>query len=248
MIVNTLKMQFCKIKLYKESVIVNVVFSALAVYIMFSLYVLLPNKGYSSQNIFIYVALAVIFEQSLATIRIPVFCKNIKKGAIVKYYKHPLPIYKQFIYEEIGESFFAVLCCSPLLLIVLIYCKVDCLSYIFFLISFILSLILSVLFTIDVFSITFLFWNYKSSKAILTAISGLMSGTMIPLILLPEWFNEIAYYTPFAYMVDYPIKVLLENAFSAKDFCIQCCWVFFTYILGKYVYSIVNQKMNVFGG
>lgn len=248
MLLHFMRMQFCKIKLYKASVAANSIFSVLEIYVMFSLYRLLPDSGYSQSYLLQYVILAVLLEQTAATARIPIFCKTVKKGTVVKYYKYPLSLYVQFFYEELGETFFSILCNSPLLLFALIVAGRPAPSVFLFFTAFLLSQIVSILLTLNVFSLTFLLWNYKSSKAILTAVSGIFSGSMIPLILLPKWFTDVAYKTPFSYMVDFPIHVLLDDKPDLYGLILQCGWIVFSYAAGKVIYKAVEPKMNIYGG
>ncbi len=248
MLLNIIKQQFGKLKLYKRIIVTNTFFSILAIYIMISLYGLLPNDNFSQKEVLKYVLWAVIIEQALATIRIPLFCKNIRKGFITKYYKFPISIYEQFFFEEIGETIFVLLMNFPVFILGIIFSFKDIKTMIIFMFSLILSLILSVLVALDIYSITFVVWSYKSSKAILTAVSGIFSGAMIPLILLPEWFVRISYYTPFSYMVDFPIQVLLGQNNAGIGIALQCLWIVCLFILGKIIYKILETRITVYGG
>lgn len=242
------KLQVRKIMLYKKAAVLNLFFSLASIYIIYSLYSLLSNEKYSDRYILEYVFGGVFIEQAMATNRIPVFCQNIKKGMIAKYYKYPRPIFYQFVCDELGETFFSALCGSPLLLFVLACGGENIGRMIIFLLSLVLALLIAVLITLDVFSAAVLFWNYKSCKAILTAISGMFSGAMIPLIFLPDWFQTVAYYMPFSYIVDYPIRLLLGDSPGTWGIFVQCAWIAVLYALGMFIYKANEFKMNIYGG
>ncbi len=248
MLVGIIKIQFCKLRVYRGSLIINFFFSILAVYITYTLYSLLLNDQHSQLYLLAYSTLSIVIQQSMAIVRIPEFCKNIKKGTIAKYYKYPVSVYFQFICEEMGNSLYSLLGSGVLMILVFVICKRDVCSIILFTFSLVLSALLAVVFTLNVYSITFLFWNYKSSKAILTALSSLFSGSMIPLVLLPDWFCKIAYNTPFAYMVDLPIRMLLDYNKPVEYLVLQLVWIFVLIVIGFVIYNIVESKINVYGG
>lgn len=248
MLLSTLKIQLSKIRIYHQSIILNLIFSTLAIYVSYSLYSLLHDENNPPQSILLYTILSTSISQSLATIRIPEYCQNIKNGLVSKYYKYPLSVFKQFIIEEFGISLYAIGCVFPLFVFAFMLSDSSYLNILLFAFSLLCSTILAVILTVDIYSLSFLLLNYKSAKALLTCVSGFLSGSMIPLSLLPEWFRKACYTTPFAYMVDAPISLLQSYQIDYSVILTQLLWILVLLVAGTFIFKAIEPAIVVNGG
>ena len=250
MIFEILKNQIEKSRRYISSIGINAIFISLVIYVRYSLYCLLNDHTLGKEYIFFYTVLSLSLVQTLATTRIPLFCKELKKGTLVKYYKYPISLYKQFVYEEIGESFFSLVGISLFIIAVLVALSVqqNILYSILFICAVLLYELLAIMISILLFSLSFIFMSEKCSKALLTCISDLLSGSMIPLLMLPKWFERFCYYTPFPYLIDAPISILLNKAPALNILVLQFIWIIILYIAGTIVLNLVTKRVTIYGG
>lgn len=249
MLIELLKCQLQRAGRYKASVEINMVFILLAVYVNYSLYSLLEIGDYEQRrDIFFYTLLSTSLSQTMATNRIPLFCKELRKGTIVRYYKYPMSFFRQFIYDEIGESVYSFIGISVFVVFTMFF-KVQGLPQLgITIIMLILSGFMSILIAIIVFSLSFLLMSEKCAKALLTCVSDLLSGTMLPLVLLPKWFRSLCYYTPFPYLIDAPISILLGEEIQTNIVLMQLIWIVILYITGKLVLNCTLKSVVVYGG
>jgi ABC-2 type transport system permease protein len=106
------------------------------------------------------------------------------------------------------------------------------------------------LFTICEF-MAFWFDNIWSLGVILRFLTSFLGGALIPLSFFPEWAQSILSYTPFPYLIDFPMKAL-TGSLTVSTFCINLSIAFawllvfralskFTWTKGKYSYSGVGM-------
>lgn len=119
---------------------------------------------------------------------------------------------------------------------------------ILFICAVLLSELLAIMISILLFSLSFIFMSEKCSKALLTCISDLLSGSMIPLLMLPKWFERFCYYTPFPYLIDAPISILLNKAPALNILVLQFIWIIILYIAGTIVLNLVTKRVTIYGG
>ncbi len=125
------------------------------------------------------------------------------------------------------------------------------LNWLMFIPCFILSLILRVMF-IEVFS---LFCFYTTSHTGLSwtrkAIYDFFSGALIPIALFPNFLRAIADFTPFPYMINTPIEVLLGDVQSVDlGFALitQSIWIVVFLVLHYLFFGKISKNLSIAGG
>ncbi|MEG0240701.1 MAG: ABC-2 family transporter protein [Bacilli bacterium] len=248
MFIEIIKLQLDKLKMYKNSVYLNLFFLAITIFVEFSVFSIFNEF---TNDLLVYILISTsIFQASMTTL-IPEFCKTIKKGEISKYYIRPIDMFLYICMEDFGESLKRLIQGITFILlgilISLFFNKVNIYFVLLFLISLILGLIIAVLISEMVYSFAFVIHNYNSLKAILTCISSLFSGALIPFILLPNAFVEIAQITPFAFVIDIPIGFLIGTS-SIGDLSLQILWIIILYLIGKCFFLNNTKKIQIYGG
>jgi ABC-2 type transport system permease protein len=76
---------------------------------------------------------------------------------------------------------------------------------------------------------------------------GLFGGEIVPLHVLPRWFQQLTYFLPFRYLAYDTINTLLYG-FKWKSFAIGTLWVFPIYITYNWLYIKAAERMEAFGG
>lgn len=83
------------------------------------------------------------------------------------------------------------------------------------------------------------------------ALTDFFSGALIPVAMFPLWLQKITYLTPFPYMIQVPIAVLLgqELPFSIGGiYVIQMVWIGIFWLLHCVMYGMIRKNMNIAGG
>lgn len=74
-----------------------------------------------------------------------------------------------------------------------------------------------------------------------------LSGGLIPIAFFPGWMQNVIAYSPFEYMINFPVNILntsLNNSEVLKAFLVGSLWSIFLWILGSLVlkFSIRNNE------
>jgi ABC-2 type transport system permease protein len=97
------------------------------------------------------------------------------------------------------------------------------------------------------------FWS-PNARGIINAgfiFSWLLSGFLMPLRLLPEWVQTIAYLTPFPYMLNLVVEVylgLLQGPDLYQALLMQLLWAGGLAILGQVVLKTAVRRLVILGG
>ncbi len=213
-------------------------------------------KGFTiSGMIFYYLIVPLIFRIQQGQ-GIGFLSREIYDGSLNKYLLYPISLYHYKMMTYLANSLFFLL---QLFLILFIYNILFYNPEIFYF-SFIN--IIAFLCILAVVSVTFFylftivellaFWydSIWSLGVILRFGSSFLGGALIPLSFFPEWARYLISFTPFPYLIDFPMRSL-QGALSVSEFftkiLITICWLlFFRFVSrriwekGKYVYTGVG--------
>jgi ABC-2 type transport system permease protein len=119
------------------------------------------------------------------------------------------PIY--YLFRDIGRLFFSIITRSiPILIIASVFIGISLpASPVFFVsvvLSFFINFLLLFLTGLSSFWSAGSIWGIRYSRII---ISDLMSGSMIPIILFPDWLRQIAYLLPFQSIYSTPLLIYI---------------------------------------
>ena len=79
----------------------------------------------------------------------------------------------------------------------------------------------------------------------------LLSGFLMPLRLLPEWLQTIAYLTPFPYMLNLVVELylgLLQGPELVRALLLQLAWAAGMAIVGQLVLKTAVRRLVILGG
>jgi len=85
------------------------------------------------------------------------------------------------------------------------------------------------------------FWadNIWSLSVIIRFSTSFLGGALIPLTFFPEWANTILNYTPFPYLITFPINILMKELpliTIFENLAILILWTLFFFMIGKLVW------------
>lgn len=105
---------------------------------------------------------------------------------------------------------------------------------------------------IDVFSLLCFFTTgYLGITWTRTALFEFFSGAMIPVALFPDFLKTATYYTPFPYMLQVPVAVLLGQELPGSllfIFAVQLVWLLLFLLIHCAVYGLARRNMTIAGG
>lgn len=81
-------------------------------------------------------------------------------------------------------------------------------------------------------------------------VKQLLSGALLPLVLMPDWLSQIAYFLPFQYIVYFPVQILLTPALTQREFVSFIClplWLIILVILNCLVYRQGIKEYTAIG-
>ena len=93
-------------------------------------------------------------------------------------------------------------------------------------------------------------WTYHIGylRRILNWITwGFLGGKIVPLHILPDWFQKLTYYLPFRYLGYDAVNTLLYG-FDARAFIIGALWIVPMFLVYRWLYYRAVRRMEAFGG
>lgn len=182
--------------------------------------------------------------------------KEIKSGLVVARCIRPTPFLTQYLAEMLGalpmQGIVNLIVTAAGFVCFGEYMTVPSVSR---LPTFVLCLFLAIvlrLMMIDVFSLLCFFTTgYLGISWTRAALFDFFSGAMIPVALFPGWLKEVAYCTPFPYMLQAPVSVLLglETMVSMPYvYLLQGFWILFFLALHAILYGLARRNLTIAGG
>lgn len=185
-----------------------------------------------------------------------ILAKEIKSGMVVARCIRPASFLMQYIAQMAG-----VLLLQGVLNLVIVLVGVGCFTGYLAIPSgvavaaslpcFLLAVILRLMLT-DVFSLLCFFTTgYLGISWTRAALFDFFSGAMVPVIMFPGWLKRIAVCTPFPYMLQVPLAVLLGQepvSGMPRVLALQGFWILVFLILHGMIYGLARRNMTIAGG
>lgn len=212
--------------------------------------------GMERQEMFAYILFAFAMSNLLNWAGENRLSREIKTGQVVARCVRPAAFLTQYLAEMTG----ALLAQGAVNLLVVLTGLVCFGSYMTIpsfsvLAAFVPCLILAVilrLLMIDVFSLLCFFTTgYLGISWTRAALFDFFSGAMIPVALFPGWLETVARCTPFPYMLQAPVAVLLGQEIvggMSGMFSMQIVWILVFLGLHRIVYGLARRNLTIAGG
>ncbi len=244
MIITFLKNEWKRSVQYKEKIVLNWFFLLLVVLLEYSVYSAFVKQD--GMELMVYLVVANVLNHCLLTNTLPRFIRSMKKGEVAKYLTFPKSMWEVVCVEDFVCCLVTLALNAWVFVVVVWWLKCSFVRVIGFVCSLVLSVLLSVFVGECFYSLALPLQNHSASKALLNGVSGILSGGMIPLRYLPKWFVSFCYVTPFAFLVDGPMRVLLEGDFVVLGYQIGWCVVlgFASY----WLFAHLASEVEIYGG
>lgn len=254
------KISFTDIMSYKMNIVSIIVSHMLNLFLNLFLWkvILEENvnlKGYTIENMFIYMSLAVVLNSFFNTPRRLAMniSHDILDGTIVNKLLYPMDYYDYYWCYCIGRgTFFLFFVSVPLMLMsAILFCDFympSLFKVVFFIISTILGYFIETGMALIISGM--LFWTEKASGIISVAsfLAFFFSGRLIPIDFFPNWLKNIANVLPYKYAIYTPISVYLERINPKNQIAMQIMWIVILVIIGRKLFKHAYSKVEVAGG
>lgn len=239
-----IRSEISKFKNYKEKIFFNHLFLAFLISLEYSIYSGILHT--TEPTTLSYLLISTCLSTCLLTYRFPKFVFCLRNGEIAKYFTFPKSIWYIALIEDLSESISLLFENIIFFVFSLFFLKINFIFLLYFIVSLFLSILLSVFVGESIFSLTFALHNFSASKALLSGISSVFSGGLIPLMYLPDFFVKICYLTPFALLIDGPFNVLVRGDLSI--ICWQIIWCILFGSISFVLFHFFSKKIAIFGG
>lgn len=203
-------------------------------------------NGFSMKKMIVYYLLAPLVFRIQQGQNIGAISRDIYEGSLNKFLLYPVNFYGfKLIAHWASSSFYAV----QVLLVLAAYqfffydptvLEVSTIKlFQFFIVMLGVS---TAYFCLNSLSELVAFWaDYIwSLGVILRFLASFLGGALIPLSFFPEWANTLLSYTPFPYLVSFPINILMEGVSWTTFFInivIICFWIIIFYALSRLLWN-----------
>ncbi|MBU3905260.1 MAG: ABC-2 family transporter protein [Nanoarchaeota archaeon] len=246
--------------IYRFSSFVQVIASGISLFIIWYIWKAIYASagttsigGFAFPEMMTYMTLSVIFNMVLATFQEHEIEREVRSGKIATYLikpvSYPLVCFTRTIAGKTSQIFTRLI---PLLIVAFFIIKISIpVSWIF-----LLSLGLGYLINYNLVFLTGLmtFWtkgNIWGVRLSRTVIVSIFSGSLLPLIMFPEWFVEIANMLPFIAMFHIPASIYLGSIASTdiiSSLLLQGFWLILLTSFTFIVWKRAEKKMFIQGG
>ncbi len=213
-------------------------------------------QGFTIQGMVFYYLMAPLIFRIQQGKGIGFISREIYDGNLNKYLLYPINVFRYKIMVYLAHSsFFLVQLFIILFLYQSFFYNTHIYQFSFVNILYFISIVLMACLTFFYLfsSVEFMaFWhdNIWSLGVILRFFTSFLGGALIPLKFFPEWAQTLVSFTPFPYLIDFPMQALLGNL-SFYDFIqkigITLLWLLafrflaiFVWNRGKFVYTGVG--------
>jgi ABC-2 type transport system permease protein len=182
---------------------------------------------------------------------------EIRDGQISQFLLKPINYfaYRMVLYAA-GRIVYLVTCFVPLGLFILYYQEYfhipsDPSVYLWFSFSVVLTALLQFFISFTMALLAFWILEIDTFIFILFAIEYVAGGHLFPLDILPPWINALLVYTPFPYLLYFPVSIFIERttgSMLSTGIAIQIFWVCAAFFLARFVWNRGIRKYSAVGG
>lgn len=181
---------------------------------------------------------------------------KIKSGDIAYDLLKPYHLFMMYVSDSLGVSIFQLLARAfPLLVFSFFFFgtfpHMKLVTFGKFFICYVFSYLIYLCFGFALSCLAFFFTEVFSFMILYSALVTLLSGSVIPVNIFPNWIQEIVSWTPFPYLYFYPTAVLLNSPINFSFEKLISMYIFQVSSLGVltyFIYFLGIRKVEFAGG
>lgn len=182
---------------------------------------------------------------------------EVKDGSIAINLIRPISFTKRMFYTSLGDVFYNFLVIGiPGFLFVGGYMwhqglSIDLLTILLFVVSILFGFTVHFFYSYAFGLLSFKMTNLWGISQIMNAITGLLSGMIIPITFFPDWAQAIFPYFPFSSIVYTPTMIFLgklDTQAALQSLGMQLFWIVLLYTLSRTVWKVLIKRLVILGG
>ena len=185
--------------------------------------------------------------------------KSIKNGTVAYEIVRPYNLYVWWLVKSIAQKFAAAsLRCIPILVVALFLPKPYNLilpasfgAFVMFVINLLLGTLIITSLIMIIQTIAFFTYEDRGISNIIFNFAELLSGSSLPLPLLPKTIQTICHFLPFWLIGDLPFRIYsgdIALTDSCKFIILQIFWIMVLVIIGMSILKYAMKKVYIQGG
>lgn len=212
-------------------------------------------SGLALSQTITYILLARLLSPLVETRTIFFFGFMIRQGQVAVELTRPLDMQTRFMIEGFSEMLVFLVQRLPLFVLAWLFFGMHLPTDPALWLAFFISLLLgqAVLFLFDWMFACLAFYVTETwgLSVVRVGAGSFFSGALVPLVMMPEWLQNLAAAMPFAQALAVPIS-FLSGIFTWGDaprlWLIQLAWLLALLVLSRLVFSVAVRKVTVQGG
>ncbi len=210
-------------------------------------------RGFTFPGLMVYIFLSMMVGQLKSSWATSLeMIDSIRSGELNKFLIRPISFYIYHLMMFVGyNSLFYIVYFIALLFFPIIF-PGWIFSTLLQIIGFIAALTISIYLSYSIYycmvCIAFWFGEVRSLLIAYNVANIILSGQIIPLRMFPQSIQEIIYFTPLKYLIDFPVSIAtgsLPINVWGFNFLVAICWCLTMTFLGKLIY---NNGIQVYEG
>lgn len=216
-------------------------------------------EGFSQQQMVSFVWVGQAFFV-LRSFELPKNCqKEIESGDVCYKFVRPVNLYNQWFAEHFGFKLASLIIrCIPLSIIAFILPQSIRLSlptnfsaFALFIVALLVGALMASAISMIAVYLTFKTLSAKGTISIVNTVCGVLGGTYVPLVFMPQGVQNVLNYLPFRFIIDLPARIYIGNIpplEAIKFIGIALIWLIAIITIGKLLISKAGKNAIIQGG
>ena len=208
-------------------------------------------SGMDAAQMYSYLLIAFTLNHIMGWSSENALSKEIKNGTVVKRCIRPVSFLSQSVAEMTGTLLNLIIASAGFLLFGRFLLVPSLQNIVLFLPCMAGALLLRILLIELCSLLCFYTTGYLGISWTRNAIFEFFSGALIPIVMFPGWLKSMAYMTPFPYMIQIPISILLGQELNVPLFqvyAVQFFWIGIFLALHGLFYKNIRKNLIIAGG
>lgn len=212
------------------------------------------NSATDTTNYMVYAIIVIVINLFLPITQVALTISNmIVKGQIVIWLLRPSYLIEIIFFKILGKSIFLfIFQCIPLLIsfkyVFNISINADAKNWVMFIIAFIFGYIIAFLIGYIVGILSVYLISINGFIALISGCMVIFGGAIIPIVIYPEWLQTLAAYTPFYYVIYYPLSLITVEDKIFTPMIVQILWIVLLGTVTLIASKKIFEKSNMSGG
>ncbi len=238
----------------------DAVILAVTYFLWKAIYLSSPNSilnGFSFYEMIVYVLMSFITGALINADIVHGIYREVKDGSIAINLIRPINYERRILFENFGGilyNFLVIFLIGFIGIIVYMHSSgvnINLFNILLYFLSIIFSILITFYSNFSFSLLSFKITNMWGLSQMMSAITQLLSGALIPIIFFPTWLRGIVSFFPFSSMIYTPTMIFLGKLSSIEilqALSLQIFWIIITMIISKTMWKKLIKQLTILGG